>query len=438
MHINFDDDGIEVKPTIDPKKKVDTSKHEEKEEESLEFKISENKEEKTLSFDNLDESPKDEPKSEVKDDFFGTTKESETIKSNDSFFDEPSKEESKSEVKDDFFGSEDSKKENFEIREPYKKVEEKIDKSGVMEIDLKEMSGKIDEVKSVAQGVRDDLKALKEVDKGVVEGINSEFEKIKGQIKSQSEEIKINLDEVNSNLERSREDLKLNLSKIKVSNEVQEEKEEGGKKSLLNKKASTDSLFRVIFFMIFITLATVIYFGITIMDDLNKKSAMKSAPAPVMPKSISAKVDTTKFENEAKAIKGEILNLTKSLGEFRILLNDIKNQKVMTGIVQTPTVVPMPTPIQTTTTKEVIREVKFDDSSINEKLNTLSSEFEKISNKLNQINSKLSKVTNEVSNSKNELSNKMDRVEKNLESKIEAKTPKPIKIYSDGLQIRDE
>ena len=67
--------------------------------------------------------------------------------------------------------------------------------------------------------------------------------------------------------------------------------------------------------MIFITLGTVVYFGLTIMEDLAKRGTSKVIerviPAKVPANITASKVDTTKFENEARAIRGEISNLNR-------------------------------------------------------------------------------------------------------------------------------
>ncbi len=383
MHISFDKDGIEVKDVFEPKKNIDSTPKEN--DDDLNFGFAEN-----------------EVKKEVKDDFFGGS--------------------SETNPKDDFFASKTEEK----------KKEVSINHMNTSSIDLKPLESKIDELK-VGLGILKD----RDIGKVVNENINLEFEKLKSQIKVQSEDIKGNLDEIKTSI--SNISNISNVSKAKNDSDVKNElieDEKDSKKAILSKKASTDSLFRVIFFMIILTLAAVIYFGLTIMEDLTKHGSSTKIIERIVPASPQTtktsqnaekvKVDTSMFENEAKAIKSEIANLNQSISEFKNLLNEIKAQEPKTTTIMP--VSPTPSvPIQ----KEVIKEVKFDDKNINQRLNSLS-------NQLNELNSKLSKISANISENKKEFINKMDRVEDNLKNKIDTKATKQVKTYSDGLQLRDE
>ena len=435
MHINFDDEKIEVKDIFEPKK---TPLAEDK---SLE------KEENSSSNDDFFGSAGDESKSE---------------------------DEKKEEIKDDFFGGAENitpQKDTFLKQEVQEKVpqssniEYKKDESIEMEKYIDELKSGLDKIYDESQSVKTDCKELKNENKVSFENVKTEFEKVKGQIKSQSEDIKSGLDNIKDNIKHSAQDIKLSLSKAKLDVIDKDKKdnkdEEGNKKALFSKKASMDSLFRVVFLLVILTLATVVYFGITIMEDFNKNIGsvnekivnlkgdilrVKTVKVSPQNRMVSSNIDTTKFENEARVIKNQISNLTKNINELKSILNIIKNQK-STTIVSTPlarpTKVSMPIPIPTMLPmqkeqKTIVQKIDFDDSNLNEKLNLLSKELERITTKLNSINSKLSGVKKDMKTQTKVVVNKLDRVNRDLQKKIDAKEVKPIKIYSDGLQIRGD
>ncbi len=448
MHINFDDDKIEVKDIFEPKKTPLV------EEDSLEKEQNSNNNDDFLKTDDVEFKSNNSTDTENKDDFFGTNSD-----------DSKSENSEKEEIKDDFFGeTEKSKIKNSgfekekeeEKKEVSSNIEYKKDESIEMEKYIDELKSGLDKIYDESQNLKTNCQGLKDENKVSFENVKTEFEKVKGQIKGNSEEIKSELDNLKDNIKHSAQDIKLSLSKAKldiIDDDKKEQKGEEDKKALFSKKASMDSLFRVVFLLVILTLATVVYFGITIMEDFNKNigtvndkivnlrgsiSGVKVVKQSPQNRVVSSNIDTTKFENEARVIKNQISNLTKNINELKNILNIIKNQK-QTMIVSEPLPIPIPTIVPTQKEqKTIVQKIDFDDSNLNDKLNILSKELERITTKLNSINSKINGVGKDMKAQTKVVINKLDRVNRDLQKKIDAKEVKPIKIYSDGLQIRGD